>query len=56
MENGILVKPREPKALGDAMLALIQDKHLGRRLGINGFKEVRTWDEIASESIKLYNN
>jgi len=54
MENGILVPPRDPEKLGETLLALLEDKELAKRLGERGFYEVKTWSQIAEESIKLY--
>lgn len=54
MENGILVPPRDPKALADAIAMLLSDKGLAEKLGANGIKEVRTWGEIAKEVLELY--
>ncbi|WP_048816753.1 glycosyltransferase family 4 protein [Caldisphaera lagunensis] len=54
MENGILVKPYDPIDIANAMLLLIQDSNLRKKLGENGHKEIKTWDKIAQESIRLY--
>jgi len=54
MENGILVPPRNPEKLAEALLMLLEDKELAKRLGEKGFYEVKTWSQVAEESIKLY--
>jgi glycosyltransferase involved in cell wall biosynthesis len=54
MVNGLLVPPRNPKALADAMLQLVRDRKLGERLGAEGRKNIRVWDEIVDELIKIY--
>jgi len=54
MENGILVPSRNPEKLAEALLMLLEDKELAKRLGEKGFYEVKTWGQIAEESIKLY--
>jgi glycosyltransferase involved in cell wall biosynthesis len=54
MVNGLLVPPRNPKALADAMLQLVRDRKLGEKLGAEGRKNIRVWDEIVDELIKIY--
>jgi len=53
-ENGILIPPRNPKALADAIILLFQDENLRRKLGISGKKQVHTWDEIIAKLTKIY--
>jgi glycosyltransferase involved in cell wall biosynthesis len=54
MVNGLLVPPKNPKALADAILQLIRDRKLSERLGAEGKKRVTTWDKIINELLKLY--
>ena len=54
MVNGILVPPRDPKALAISMLKLLEDKNLARKLGYKGRKEVKTWEEITTMLLDLY--
>ncbi|WP_434730807.1 glycosyltransferase family 4 protein [Thermogladius sp. KZ2Tp1] len=54
MVNGLLVPPRDPKALAEAMIALVQDRELSVRLGMEGRKSVFTWDEIVSKLLSIY--
>jgi len=54
MVNGLLVPPRNPKALADAILQLIKDKKLGEKLGAKGKESVTTWDKVINELLKLY--
>jgi glycosyltransferase involved in cell wall biosynthesis len=54
MVNGLLVPPRNPKALADAILQLIRDRKLGERLGAEGKESVTTWDKVINELLKLY--
>ncbi|MCC6003677.1 MAG: glycosyltransferase family 4 protein [Thermofilum sp.] len=54
MVNGLLVTPRNPKALAEAISLLANDKELSRKLGSEGRKNVSTWDEIVSKLIKIY--
>jgi glycosyltransferase involved in cell wall biosynthesis len=56
-DAGILVKPRNPKALAEAISTLIEDGKLRRDIGRKGRKRVEekfSWDKIASEAIKFY--
>jgi len=54
MVNGLLVPPRNPKALADAILQLIRDRRLGERLGAEGKGNVVTWNKVIDELLKLY--
>jgi glycosyltransferase involved in cell wall biosynthesis len=54
MANGLLVPPRNPKALADAILQLIRDEKLGERLGAEGKESVTTWDNVINGLLKLY--
>jgi glycosyltransferase involved in cell wall biosynthesis len=52
--NGLLVPPRDPKALADAIIMLTQNKELAIRLGVGGRKEVMTWSEVAIKMLNTY--
>jgi len=54
MVNGLLVPPRNPKALADAILQLIRDRKLGERLGAKGRESVTTWGKVINELLKFY--
>jgi len=54
MENGILVPPRSPEKLAEAILTLLENKELAKRLGEAGFNEIKTWEQIAESSVALY--
>ena len=54
MVNGLLVPPRNPKALADAILQLVRDRRLGERLGAEGRERVTTWGKVIDELLKLY--
>jgi len=54
MVNGLLVQPRTPKALADAILQLTIDRKLGEQLGAEGRERVTTWDKVIEELLKLY--
>ncbi|MFZ8791246.1 MAG: glycosyltransferase family 4 protein [Thermosphaera aggregans] len=54
MVNGLLVPPKDPKALAEAMIALLQNKELVTRLGAEGRKEIITWSEVATKMLSIY--
>lgn len=45
--NGLLVPPRNPEKLAEAIIEVIENPEMARRLGENGKKEVHTWREVA---------
>lgn len=53
-ENGILVRPGDPKMLADAMRSLLIDRKQAESMGKKGKGEILTWEEIATKSITLY--
>ena len=55
-KNGILVRPRDPKALANAIHALYMDDELRQRMGIAGreFAESHDWKVFAKEASSLY--
>ena len=54
MINGLLVLPKDPVTLAEAIITLAQNKELGRRLGAEGRKSVLTWDEIVDKLLSIY--
>jgi len=54
MVNGLLVPPKDHRKLAKAILTLLQDKSLAKKLGERGFRKVLTWDLVASILLKLY--
>jgi len=54
MVNGLLVPPRNPRALAEAIALLTNNKELSRKLGTEGRKSIYTWDEIVNKLIKIY--
>jgi glycosyltransferase involved in cell wall biosynthesis len=56
MFNGLLVPPKDPKALAEAITLLANDNELGIKLGAEGRKSVTTWDEVAFKMTELYKN
>lgn len=55
-EEGLLVKPRDEKALADAILVLLKDKQMRQRMGENGSKKAKeySWDIIAQKVMDYY--
>jgi glycosyltransferase involved in cell wall biosynthesis len=54
MENGLLVPPKDPKALAEAIIMLLQNKGLAIKLGVEGRKEIMTWREVAIKMLNTY--
>ena len=52
--NGLLVPPRSPKALAEAIITLANDKTLSTRLGNIGKSSIMAWDEIAKKITEVY--
>ena len=52
--NGLLVPPRDPKSLAEAVITLANDKTLSTRLGNIGKSSIMTWDEIANKITEIY--
>jgi glycosyltransferase involved in cell wall biosynthesis len=48
--NGLLVQPRDPKALAEAILMLVQDKELGKE----GREGIFTWNKVIKNLINIY--
>jgi glycosyltransferase involved in cell wall biosynthesis len=56
-ETGYLVPPRDPSRLRDALLKLLDDKDLRRRMGLAGrdrIRELCSWEKVAPATIGLY--
>lgn len=57
LENGILIHPRDPKALSDALLTLLNDKKLAARLGQEARKTIEerySLDQVVNQYMRLY--
>ncbi|MBT9169693.1 MAG: N-acetyl-alpha-D-glucosaminyl L-malate synthase [Actinobacteria bacterium] len=57
--TGLLVPQKDPGALSDAILRLLRDQELARRLGHEGHRygqEYFSWDRILSQLESLYNS
>lgn len=56
-DAGILVPPANPKALVNAILRLIDDPELAKKMGRDGYKRVRdrfTWKRAAEMTVEAY--
>jgi glycosyltransferase involved in cell wall biosynthesis len=54
MINGILVPPKNPQKLAEAIITLLNDKNLRTKLGIEGRESISTWSEIAIKFASIY--
>ena len=52
--NGLVVPPRDPKALAEAIILIANDEKLAHILGNEGRKNVVTWSEIVKKLIDIY--
>ena len=48
-ENGLLVEPREPAALADALVRVLSDRALAERLAAAGRRSVEPWIATADD-------
>lgn len=56
-KTGYLVPPRDPAKLREALLKLLDDKALRRRMGLAGRERIRelcSWEHVAPATIDLY--
>jgi len=56
-KDGLLVEPSAPSETAEAIVRLIEDRRLARRLGEAALKKIRgryTWDIIAGHYLRLY--
>jgi alpha-maltose-1-phosphate synthase len=56
-ETGLLVEPKDPKQIADAVNRILKDKKLAKKFGDNGRKRVEehfSWTYIASQTKQLY--
>jgi glycosyltransferase involved in cell wall biosynthesis len=54
--NGLLVEPRNPEQLAEAIISILSDQEYAHELGVNGqrFSRNFSWDKTAGEYCKLY--
>lgn len=55
-ENGLLVPPRNPEALADAIMYLLENEYVREKMGSNGQKKAKnySWDGIAARVEMVY--
>ena len=56
-ENALIVPPKDPEALADAMIGILEDEMLAKKMGKNGRKLVEkkyTWERIAAKVLDVY--
>lgn len=56
-ETGLLVPPRDPEKLAEAIIRILSDSKLAQQLGQAGYKRVRkelTWEKSAEKTLKVY--
>ena len=54
--TGFVVSPRDPRALAEKIILLLENEKLRRKMGKNAYKKLKTdlsWDKI-SEIIEIY--
>jgi glycosyltransferase involved in cell wall biosynthesis len=54
MTNGILVLPKNPQKLAEAITILLNDENLKTKLGTEARKNILTWSEIATKITSIY--
>lgn len=56
-KTGFIVPSRNPKALAEAIVKLLNDEKLRKQMGENAYKKLKanlSWDIIAEQTIKVY--
>jgi len=56
-ETGMLVPPKNPQALAQAIIKLLTDKELAKKLGESGYKRAReefSWEKSAERNYEIY--
>ena len=58
-ENGILIPPKSPKEMADAISMLLDDKEMRKKLGKNARETIKkrfTWDIISDNVLRCYDS
>jgi len=56
-KTGLIVPPRDEKALAEAMIELLHNEELRREMGKNALQKARqelSWDELARKTVQVY--
>jgi glycosyltransferase involved in cell wall biosynthesis len=54
MIDGLLIPPKNPLKLAEAIITLLNDENLRTKLGTEGRRNILTWSEIATKIISIY--
>jgi glycosyltransferase involved in cell wall biosynthesis len=55
--TGFIVPPKDVNALAEAIIKLLKDRELRRKMGENAYKKLKkdlSWDNIAEKTIQVY--
>ena len=58
-KTGLIIKPKDVEALANAIVRLLKDDKLRKKMGENGYYKMKadlSWDKIAERTIEVYNN
>lgn len=55
-ENGLLVQPKNTEALANAIIYLLENEDMKKKLGLNGKMKVKnySWEKIAEKTEAIY--
>lgn len=58
MENGVLTKPGDPESLADALIFLLENDDIRKKMGKDGRKKVEeySWEKIAEKTERIYDS
>ena len=55
--SGFIVPPKDPEALAEAIVKLLKDEKLRKKMGENAYRKMKeelSWDKIAEKTIEVY--